>query len=127
MRKFFIVFMLLLLPLRGWMGDAMAYSMLPDAMDSIAASARLSSASSGLDHPKMQMAMPCHEIASSDAAQDNTPAQSQCNSCQVCHLSTFVSPSFATPAVLQHQAPPAHVHTVWASADLARQAKPPVL
>lgn len=129
--------MLLLLPIRGWVGDAMAYSMLPTgqqpaqvatqvAMHSGAAYATIERANGPLDQENplpAASAHPCHTDAS--AADDS--AQHQCSSCQVCHLSA-ATPMQLPSAMLHTSAQlPAQRAAQWVSADPRLLAKTPVV
>jgi hypothetical protein len=138
MRRWLVIFMLFLLPIRGLVGDAMAYSMLPtagnaavnptqNAMHSVAARAIFDWAGSVFGHENSSEASakpPCHlAVATVD---NDDPQQSKCTTCQVCHLSA------ATPV----QLPDALVHTAaslpqqrdlqWHSAEPRQLFKTPV-
>jgi hypothetical protein len=133
MRQLLVIFMLLVLPLRGWTGDAMAYGMLGGqvgkvtAINSIAAHTNIPSVSDAFVNESAPIAMPCHGIntASADDSQSTPATQNQCTHCQVCHLSPFAVHTSATPVVLLPQAAPVHNHTKWMSADVSRLSKPP--
>jgi hypothetical protein len=135
MRQLFIILMLLVMPLRGWTGDVMAYGMLggqsgkSNAINSIASHADISLAFDGFSNTSAPNAMPCHGmgIASADDSQSTPATQNQCTSCQMCHLSLFAVHTSATPVVLLPQAPPSHAHAMWMSADVSRLSKPPVV
>lgn len=112
MRRIFLILMIVLLPLRGIAGDAMAAQMLPSMLGQSAVTA---------------VAMPCHgDAAQAVQTDDGLGLQSACSACQACHLSVFVSYTlFATP-VAKAGAQPASPVVQWASAELALIAKPPV-
>lgn len=143
MRRWFAILMLFILPIRGLVGDAMAYSMLPMQLQTptpvvTPALAKVSGFTSlkmmamehlqsmGMDSEAAISKLPCH--GANDALQDdNTPDTQQCTSCQVCHLAltypvqaTNSLPQTATAAPLQHA-------LAWHSADLRLSVKPPVL
>ncbi len=146
MRRWIVVFMLLLLPIRGLVGDAMAYSMLPaavaastnaaadtpashsDATNSVAVPAAFHWLSGLFDYqnaPQSMAGMPCHQ----DVAQAGEPDASvnQCSTCQACHLSA------ATPVQWQASLPalttalPLHRPLLWHSAELRPLLKTPVV
>lgn len=116
MRRWFAILMLFILPIRGLVGDAMAYSMLPMQLQ-IPAPVVVQAAA--------ESKMPCH--GANDASQDgNTSDMQQCTSCQVCHSAltypvqaTTSLPQTAAAAPLQHA-------SFWHSAELRLSVKPPV-
>jgi cytochrome c553 len=121
-RKIFIVVMLLLMPIRGFIGDAMAYDMLisgknPALMVSAATSEQADIAPAG-QHP-------CHMDAAASPSDDSQ--QSQCTTCQACHFSALVDHLTHARLPSQPSAAPAQLLAFWHSAELQRQAKPPVL
>jgi hypothetical protein len=138
MRRWLVIFMLLLLPIRGLVGDAMAYSMLPlgpsgsqaptqTAMHSEAAYALPTSASGLSSHqgaaPSAAKA-PCHMKL---AAVDSTdPQQTQCTTCHACNLSAAL-PLLLPSGILQTAAVlPLQQAAQWISADQRLLAKTPV-
>jgi hypothetical protein len=143
MRRWFAIFMLFILPIRGLVGDAMAYSMLPMQLQTLTpvvtpALAKVSGFTSlkmmamehmqrmGMDSEAANSKLPCHDA--NDASQEGDTADAQqCTSCQVCHLAltypvqaTNSLPQTAAAAPLQHA-------SVWHSAELRLSVKPPVL
>jgi hypothetical protein len=130
--------MLLLLPIRGLVGDAMAYSMLPSppatvnqlqvATDLGAARAIFYWASSHLDPQnaaEKTAKQPCHTAQTASNDQDAT--QNQCSTCQACHLSAATPLQLHdgllhTTAALPQQRP-----AQWRSADRRLLAKTPVV
>jgi hypothetical protein len=106
MRRWFVIFMLFLLPIRGLVGDAMAYSM-------------------WLDTP--QSVQPCHtEMTEMAAADDQAVAQSQCSSCQICHLSADTPMQLPDNLLSTATVLPEQRQTLWHSADPRLIAKTPV-
>jgi cytochrome c553 len=138
MRKWFVVLMLFLLPIRGLVGDAMAYSMLPGALTStstvpskatnlVAAPAIFYWATAAFDHSNGVTAgslHPCHmTMAEVDS---NDSVQNQCTACQACHLSA-ATPLQLPLGLLQTAATlPEQRQTLWHSAEQRLIAKPPV-
>jgi hypothetical protein len=120
MRRWFAILMLFILPVRGLVGDAMAYSMLPmqlQAPPPVVAQAM---------QPAADSKMPCHEA--NDASQvGNTADEQQCTSCQVCHLSISYPTQAATSLHPTAAAAPLQHASVWHSAELRLSVKPPVL
>ncbi len=113
--------MLLVLPIRGFVGDAMAYSMMPMQ---IQASIALQAAA---ETPKQATTMmPCHEISGSASVDDPSGVQ-QCTTCQMCHL-TATYPFQAIAGLLSTAtALPVQYATFWHSAEQRLSVKPPVL
>jgi hypothetical protein len=139
MRRFLLIFMLFLLPLRGLVGDAMAYSMLPnapqtagsvqsDTINLVAARAIFYWASSPFEQEKpVETAVqhPCHTDMA--AADDTDAVQSQCSTCQACHL--VVATPVQSPSGLLHTtaAAPRERPVLWRSADARLPTKTPLL
>jgi hypothetical protein len=113
MRRWLIIFMLFLLPIRGLVGDAMAYSMLPMGMP-------VSS-----EVVQSEPTPPCH--TSMAAANDAGTQQSQCTTCQACHLSAATPMQLPEGILHTTAAAPTQRTAFWISADLRLLAKPPVL
>jgi hypothetical protein len=138
MRKWFVIVMLFLLPLRGLVGDAMAYSMLPDASKgtsaeqqdathSVAARALFDWAKASFypqNHASGMSGQPCHMAAGQ--TDDKDSVQNQCTACQACHMSAATplqlhSNLLQTAADLPTQRP-----AQWHSADARLLAKTPI-
>jgi hypothetical protein len=138
MRRYLVIFMLFLLPIRALMGDAMAYSMLPAAAQAAgnaqqsttnlgAAHAIFYWASSLMEHEKpaeLAPQHPCHtDMASAD---DQGTTQNQCSTCQACHLVTATPVQLHTALLQTTAAQPQQRPTQWRSADVRLLAKTPV-
>jgi hypothetical protein len=127
MRKWFVIFMLFLLPIRGLVGDAMAYSMPTNATDSVAA--RAVSTDSG-DVFTIQITIktaPSHPCHTEDAATgDTTPVQNQCTTCQACHFSAAPVQQWTGALLHPTTAAPSQRAALWHSADARLLAKTPV-
>lgn len=139
MRKWFVVFMLFLLPLRGLVGDAMAYSMLPDALSS---SNSMKSAATNIvaipsiwdgaiavfyheNRIESASAQPCHTaVAQGDG---NDSAKNQCTACQACHLSAATPLQLPSNLLQISTALPEQRQALWHSAEPRALAKTPVL
>jgi hypothetical protein len=142
MRRFLFALLIVLLPLRGWMGDAMAYSMLglgTNSHTSVNTDATYLAANN--DHmtltlasnpantaPQSASSHPCHDAGAQDDTQANaSPASSACTACQVCHLTVSLPQAPCTLTQTLSSAPIAQPPVLWASADLSVLTKPPVL
>ncbi len=142
MRHFIFVLLIALLPLRGWMGDAMAVSMLAQSINAASSTGEIATIiEANNDHMTLTFASnasknatqagtghPCHGMdAATDSVALETPAVNACTACQVCHLTASLPQP--PPLLVQVRAhtlasqPPA----LWASADLSALTKPPVL
>ncbi len=121
MRKWFVILMLLVLPIRGFVGDAMAYSMTPVQIQTYV------DLQATAEAPQQEATkMPCHEtsgLAQTDVASD----VQQCTTCQMCHL-TATYP-FQAIASLSSTATalPVQYASFWHSAEQRLSVKPPVL
>jgi hypothetical protein len=121
MRQFLVMLMLLVMPFRGFIGDGMAYEMLATNQDA-ASKSQMTSA----PHPLTTVERtPCHTDSAS--GMEETLSQSQCTTCQVCHLSAMLDHLTCARLPLQGSAAPAQSLAFWHSAEPQRQAKPPVL
>ncbi len=151
MRTLLLALMIVLLPIRGWLGDAMAVEMARHAMPAIASAAAPVSESvaagahcheatmgAGDDMPGMasmtDMAM--DHVAAHDVADDRGNPQNHadtghqgcgtCTACQVCHT---VALSGLPATAISHaapQAPPAFHTARFASAEPVPGLKPPI-
>lgn len=114
--------MLLLMPIRGFIGDAMAYQMLTSDLNSallFEVTTVKSDAKQATEHS------PCHmENASS---LDDEPQQSKCTACQACHSNAVIYTGSSARLSAANHAAPVQLRSFWHSAELVRLAKPPVL
>lgn len=143
MRRFLLILMLLLLPLRGLMGDAMAYSMLPPALHEAPVNSENTTKSianyliptsekiekSDLNNADDIVQSPCHSAeASGDSTNNSTSTESsQCTTCQVCHLTTFLPLSSISGLAHTVVDLPSQAIALWHSAEPRRIAKTPVV
>lgn len=125
MRRWLLLVMVLLLPLRGLVGEAMAGQMMQHGGAAMAGHAMEVSAAPGAGDCDQHHAHPAAQADEAPAA-DGAPADCPtCASCQVCS-SVALSPSVHTPApVRAAQAPPTSVQFAWRSADALLAFKPP--
>ena len=132
MRRIVFILMIALLPLRGWMGEAMATEMA--TMHLIATQAINTPAiakfgtENGISSPlETSAAMPADCDMHAKSAPDTPPSKQLCSHCQACHAvglaCTVQIISTHTP---HYAAPTAHV-SLFASAPLALSQKPPIL
>jgi hypothetical protein len=138
MRKWFVVVMLILLPLRGLVGDAMAYSMLPGALtvaqtaqqkatNLVAAPAIFYWATAALDYTnsvKAATTPPCHMAMAEGDSKDSM--QNQCTTCQACHLSAATPLQLPSSLLQTATALPEQRQALWHSAEPRWIAKTPV-
>jgi hypothetical protein len=139
MRRWFVIFMLFLLPIRGLVGDAMAYSMLPAGMpasaevvqhatNTVAAYAGSIKANNSFEHENMTSNTakpPCHMDVV--AANEADLQQSQCTTCQACHLSAATPMQLPEGILHTTAAAPTQRTALWTSAEPRLLAKTPVL
>ena len=139
-RRFLVVLMILLLPLRGLIGDAMATQMLAPVVLAQAAVF----AGSGAHHHAIETALHAHpdgtKSATTGAAHDcfdhasagqtsspGVPECQSCPTCQACNIVALFTPvsmaSLVLPVPLQKQQPAVSRFT---SADRALSVKPPI-
>jgi len=146
-RTLFLAFMIILLPLRGWIGDAMATQMathatmqtpLPaviqqqHAPESIAARAHRSGADAHFDAPFISettsIKIDCADHMKSDGSKP--VATSPCGSCAMCQACNTVAMGITQPgftiASLSPEVPAAVTALRFASADRALGLKPPI-
>jgi hypothetical protein len=123
MRRWFVLLMIALLPLRGVVGDAMAADMMSKHLAAAQSAVESETAHHGMDPDCMG-----HSHADADegsSAVDASPCPT-CASCQVCSsvalafaLYADVTPVFAQPRPISAQA-------MFTSADPATGFKPPI-
>ncbi len=124
MRRLVLILMLILLPLRGWMGEAMAMDMLAQhglATQKVATYAIHTSTANTFD---TEIQAECHTAA--EAADPDTKHCGTCPVCQMCH-SVAAPTAWAIPVPLWlGHAQPASGHVRFASAPTAFALKPPI-
>lgn len=150
MRTLLLALMIALLPIRGWLGDAMAVEMVKHALPA-AASAAASMATAATEahcHEAMEaggdsgmgmgMGMGMQMSAGTDvsddsvthATHDNAGADHQgcgtCTACQVCHTVALGGMPLVDTVHSAPQAPPAAHASRFASAEPAQGLKPPI-
>ena len=136
MRLLLVALMIALLPLRGWMGNAMAVDMALQQVVMTQSAARDKTRMPGEDAAMAtSTAMPedCpmsaqHQGGKSvgDGQAEGAAASCNCNSCELClALATFAFPTLATTTFTPHAEPPSH-GTRFSSAERVFSLKPPI-
>ncbi|MCZ4312935.1 hypothetical protein O4H66_05915 [Comamonadaceae bacterium G21597-S1] len=134
MRRFFFILMIALLPLRGWVGDAMAMQMaLPGGMAHASAPETATGAThahahhgAAADHQRHAAASgDCTDHADGDATVSDAHCQT-CTVCQTCHTVAITVPLVGTEATEPMTAAPLTAQSRFASADRAPGLKPPI-
>jgi hypothetical protein len=129
MRRWLLLVMVLLLPLRGWVGEAMAAQMLQQHV--AAAESMVATAGAGHQHanPAASAHHDCDEHAASAPVDDGkAEAKADCPTCSACQVcsSVALSPySAAPPAAAVTQPRPQTVPHAHASAEPLLAFKPP--
>jgi uncharacterized protein involved in copper resistance len=126
MRRWLVLLMLVLLPLRGWVGEALAGEMIQQQLQQAAPAAL-----HAMDHPNMAHAMD-HDCAGHDdhagPAQHGQPAAQGCGtcaSCQVCSAFALAVPVTTVQCADFGHAPPLFDAPRFASAERQAAFKPP--
>jgi len=133
MRHFVLALMIALLPLRGWVGDAMAMEIAAEtleesvlAIESVASNAH-SARADAISDAKNTMHPECPDHV---ASPDDTPhAASDCNTCADCQICHSVALTPTLPQLAPAAVPAAQPQTaarLFASAERAPGFKPPI-
>lgn len=134
MRRWFFVLLILLLPLRGWVGDAMAMQMaLPGPHAPATGAMQHGDGDSGPAHTHTNSvasaaAGDCGAHTAGQGTSDEMDATHcvACAMCQSCHtVAVLLSPDALTATQTSPASPAATMH-VFASADRALLLKPPI-
>lgn len=134
MRRWFFVLLILLLPLRGWVGDAMAIQMALPGQHLPAAGAMPHA--DGDSGPAHTLARSVAQAAADDCgghadaqqtgdAMDATHCEA-CAMCQSCHTVAVLQPQALLAAAQVSPLSPAPIMQAFASADRALFLKPPI-
>ena len=127
MRHFFLILMIALLPLRGWVSDAMATDMAAAGAQQTQQVATKSMVAS------LHEAVEKTTLAAADCADHALGAEphapdahcDSCSACQACHT-VALSPEAAVAAVFNLRTPPRAAVARFASAEAAPGQKPPI-
>lgn len=136
MRRIFVIVLVLLLPLRAWVGDAMAMQMaLPGGTAHAAAAAQPQHgavphhhADTADDHrhdTPTAMAADCAEHTGVDTSGNDTHCQT-CTMCQTCHTVAITAAPMDLPAAHGVRSLPPRATESFVSAEHARGLKPPI-
>ena len=121
MRCIFLILLIVMLPLRGMVGDAMAVQMMMPGSPATDIRENPPCKAIAIGDNK-QSAMPCQDVVAAESDADCDA----CVSCDVCHLSAFVS-TFATASLaMTVEVKPASPEVQMVSAELILVVKPPV-
>jgi len=119
MARLFILFLIALLPLRGWAVERMVLE--SDRLVPVASQQQASEAAIEGDCP-MHAQMAAHH----GAAPDHGGTHTGCQACQLCMpLAALDAPLAVTLATISHAVPALRASS-FVSADTARHAKPPI-
>jgi hypothetical protein len=128
-KRWFLVLMMLVLPLRGLVGDAMAGEMLAMHMAGAAAASQVTAQAAPAAHHE------CMDHAGSASMGGEAPASEPvqagadcptCASCQACSAVALTLPPAPALPVAAPRAPPASSDTRFASTVPAQGLKPPI-
>lgn len=126
MRHLLLALLVALLPLRGWVGDAMATGMLTEQLTAAHATAPNAADATGSESAahKSSPAADCHGHEAS--AEESDSSQHNCTACNLCHSVAF-APEFSEwqPTSVPAK-PPLSGSRSYASADIAAGLKPPI-
>lgn len=128
MRTLLLALLIVLLPLRGWVGDAMATGVPAPpvhAMQNIASPQDMALASGAFSHKNAGQAAPCADHATAATPGGDTPCKS-CPACDICHSVAHAPPVLPALPVLTAGAPLAPPLLQPASAERAAGFKPPI-
>ena len=123
MRRWLLILMVVLLPLRAWAGDAMALSMSSPLAQAGFVAAPCHGGDAG--PASAESAAMSHQGAAAHAQADE-PAGNACSACDVCHgaATVLALPDGHAPLGVQRQA--GFLFERFASADAQRAHKPPI-
>ncbi len=130
--------MIVMLPLRGWVGDAMAMEVTQpgfNATSLVAAMHHSTLDSSQIDqktvaNPVRGVGSHCEDLTAVEAAaagtDDATPAHGSCGACSVCHAVALQLWTVVPANVPSVSPPPAMMAESFASAEPRPASKPPI-
>jgi hypothetical protein len=130
MHRWLLIFMIALLPLRGWVGDAMAAQMLQQSLATVEAAAAPSHHATPVAHDDCMGHAGAADASSAASGSDTTAVSHSdcptCASCQVCS-SAAVAMNTVSLQPLAFEAPaPSFFAARFASAEPAPALKPPI-
>lgn len=128
MRHIILALMIILLPVRGWVGDVMATEMVSGQGMYLQMASHAGADQS--DQTRLAHAMPdCagHSAAAQDTPESEPDAHcATCSACQACHTVALLPEAANSVAVSPSPALPHSTATVFASAHVALGQKPPI-
>jgi hypothetical protein len=146
MRRLVFILMIALLPLRGWMGEAMATEMATmhliatqatntpaiaefDTENGTNSISNRLEASADVTMPSAAMPADCemHAKSKTTSVSDTPPAKQLCSHCQACHAVGLAGTVQMISSTTTHNPAPAAYVALFASAPLALSQKPPIL
>jgi hypothetical protein len=129
MRRFIFILMIALLPLRGWMGEAMATSMAVNEIttNTIAIEATNTMAISEFTSKNEMIECDMHKLQSHEVSNGESTANPSCTHCQACHATGLVNTVEINSITSVHLAQPLAFSSHFASANVALSQKPPIL
>jgi hypothetical protein len=131
MHRFIFILMIVLLPLRGWMGEAMATEMAAINLATINSVAINSVATQAINTPATAKLSDENSMHDCDMHQtktlDNKSAKSLCNHCQACHATGLISTVQIHSFDKVQYAQPLAQTNQFTSASIAHSQKPPIL
>jgi hypothetical protein len=130
MRFLLLALMIALLPVRGWMGNAMAVDMASQAVANAQKTAT-SAASPGADTSMPADCPMLAQLSANDAVSADTPQADggRCNACDTCELCLALATTtwfYAAPAAFARHAEPLAIGHGFSSADRFSSLKPPI-
>jgi cytochrome c553 len=123
MSRFIFILMIALMPLRGWMGEAMATEMA--AITIVATKASNTSVRTELSSKTVKSDCDMHAGMKQD--KDDSTSKQSCTHCQACHATGLVNTVEINSSASEHLAQPLAFTTQFASASIALGQKPPIL
>jgi excinuclease UvrABC ATPase subunit len=129
MRRILFIIMIALLPMRGWMGEAMATSMAINEIttNTIAIEAINTPATSEFFSKNEMIECDMHKLQSHEVSNDESTANPSCTHCQACHATGLINTVKINSISSVHLAQPMAFSSQFASANLALVQKPPIL
>lgn len=138
MRMFMVALMIALLPLRGWLGDAMAAQDLRKAVQHETVHETAHAMAWTESSPEASGHANCHEMGAAAAVTAGSDLQAhpadagasddaeRCSACQLCHSTVLASSSRLLVTQRLPLAPPVSATLHFASAEPVRGFKPPI-
>ena len=138
MSRFIFILMIALLPLRGWMGEAMAttmaanqisvnkISMIQIATNNIAKKPTNTPATDEFTQKNGLADCDMHKLQKLNVSGEESSANPSCTHCQACHATGLVNTVKINSITSAHSAQPLAFSSQYASASIALGQKPPI-